>query len=352
MNFTEIEFANQRILEFISDSPASARVAGASRSLKEWRTQNELPLIMAIRAQAVEDLPRRLGAVYAPGVRRLKVKHEKACSVECMERLSQMIPAELQRLTLVFCMAGLGPAHCAPLTRCFYPGLTSLNLQLMANRVGPEGVKKICCGLPLTLRELHLDLYRNKLTSSAAQCLHFPHAIRKLELNLMLNDLDENAFARFSLPPGLQTLTIYLQGNALKATGTREMVEALPSTLREVNLYLQGNMMGDTGVVALMEGIPSLPDLTRLELHLQANLISNDGALKIVEALAKRQIPHVVLHLEGNRIDDEGARELRKVQGDVFLYGGRLGQEEEGMAHYAEALLPFMTTVMDRMLGA
>lgn len=121
--------------------------------------------------------------------------------------------------------------------------------------------------------------------------------------------ISSSGMAHFS---ALQTL--HLGGTDLPAPDTVRVLAAVAGTL--TNLYLGGNGLGNDGVALLASWMAEFCNntTTRLplvKLDLRYNNITGDSGLT---ALCQTGLPHcpklAILHLEGNRIGDEGCAAL------------------------------------------
>lgn len=230
-----------------------------------------------------------------PGLRELQLVDNKL-GPEGASFLAGVLPAlpRLERLNLQHNQLGV-----AGLAQLLGARLDTLRwLGLRENQLGPEGAALLVERAPPALEALHIGA--NDLGDAGMAALA-PLLTRLVELSCGDNRLRTDAMAAIAGAERLTTLDI--ERNLCGPEGARALA-GTRAALHNLDMYY--NNIGPEGAEALFGGREH-PELQRL--HLRANQLGDAGAI----AFARGSMPRLeVLNLEDNAIGPAGAEALAR----------------------------------------
>ena len=174
----------------------------------------------------------------------------------------------------------------------------------------------------ITKAALHLEpselVFKGRSRSHAITILEAipkPEKVTSLNLDLSSNNLGPGgakavgeAVAKFQQ---ITNLKLWLYGNNIGAEGAKAVGDSLAKLeqITNLTLFLYGNNIGAEGAKAVGDSLAKLEQITNLEIHLDGNNIGAEGVKAVGDSLAKlEQITNLMLWLGGNNIGAEGAK--------------------------------------------
>ena len=199
--------------------------------------------------------------------------------------------------------------------------VTSLNLNLCSNNLGPGGARVVGEAVAKFQQITNLILWLNRNNIGAEGAKAVGDSLAKLEqiTNLTLRLSDNNIGAEGAKAVGdslakleqITNLKLDLYGNNIGAVGARAVGDSLTKLeqITHLELWLSRNNIGAEGAKAVGDSLTKLEQITHLELWLSDNNIGAEGAKAVGDSLAKlEQITNLTLWLDHNNIGAEGAK--------------------------------------------
>ena len=169
--------------------------------------------------------------------------------------------------------------------------VTSLNLDLRSNNLGPGGARAVGEAVAKFQQITHLSLRLSGSNIGAEGAKAVGDSLAKLEQ--------------------ITNLTLWLDHNNIGGEGAKAVGDSLAKLeqITNLQLLLGGNNIGAEGAKAVGDSLAKLEQITDLEIHLDGNNIGAEGAKAVGDSLAKlEQITDLQLWLGGNNIGAEGAK--------------------------------------------
>lgn len=226
--------------------------------------------------------------------------------------------------------------------------LTSLDLNLYANKIGVEGAEIVADSIlsQKHLQELYLDFYFNNITENGTEAIaksllevNNPE-LKTLHLNLDFNYIkNEGAKAIGKTLAKMVNLKYLTLGVASKNFGylgfkhivngithltdleefsfkcginrvgqggaeiTRDLIYNLKK-LKKVSLNFYENYVGDEGIIQLTKSIVALENIQSVYLNYGFNDAKGYGLIKVLELLAKKPLKELLISFSSNEFQD------------------------------------------------